>query len=53
MTFSNGATYTVEDLATGAGADVTDDCKTLGDSTFHFRATGAYRGVRRSLEISQ
>jgi hypothetical protein len=28
------------------------DCSGLGDS-FNFRATGAFRGVRRSLEISQ
>lgn len=51
MKFSNGATYTVVNIV--GTADVTDNCASLGSSSFQFRATGTYRGVRRSLEISQ
>jgi hypothetical protein len=51
MIFSNGATYEI----TGgpADTDITDDCSTLGSGSFDFRATGSYRGVRRTLEITQ
>ncbi len=52
MEFANSATYTVVNLAAGT-PDVTDNCATLGSTSFQFRATGTYRGVRRSLEISQ
>jgi Tfp pilus assembly protein PilX len=54
MVFTNkNATYSVENIAPGAVGDITDDCKVLGVKTFQFRATGAFNGVRRSLEISQ
>ena len=54
MIFSNGATYIVVDSAGGPMIlDLTDNCSLLGSSSFGFRTTGAYRGVRRSLEISQ
>lgn len=52
MVFSNGATYTITSDAPG-NPDITDDCSVLGNSSFGFRATGTYRGVRRTLEISQ
>jgi len=52
MTFSNLAEYTVVRAIAGS-PDVKDNCESLGDKTFEFRATGIYRGVRRSLEISQ
>ncbi len=52
MEFTNKATYTVVSMAVGS-PDVTDNCASLGSSSFQFRATGTYRGVRRSLEISQ
>lgn len=51
MLFSDAATYTV--VNTVSAADVTDNCASLGSSSFQFRATGTFRGVRRSLEISQ
>ena len=46
----SAVTYTV---TSGAGADVTHNCVTLGSGSFQFRATGEFRGVRRTLEISQ
>ncbi len=49
--FSNGATYTIVDSKTDV--DITDDCSVLVGDSFQFRATGTYRGVRRSLEINQ
>ena len=52
LTFANGATYTVTSNAP-SNPDVTDDCASLGSSSFGFRATGTYRGVSRTLEISQ
>lgn len=51
MVMSNGATYTI--AGEPGDTDVTNDCSVLGDATFQFRATGTYRGVRRTLEISQ
>jgi Tfp pilus assembly protein PilX len=51
LTMDNGATFTVTDVATNA--DVTGDCSRLGSASFQFRATGAYRGSSRALEISQ
>lgn len=51
MVFSNKADYTVVQIP--ANLSVKDKCSSLGDKTFQFRATGEYRGVRRSLEISQ
>ncbi len=50
--FSNEATYTIVDMG-GIAGDVTDNCSVLGNASFHFQATGTYRGVRRSLELSQ
>ncbi len=51
MLFSNAATYTVVNSA--GASDVTDNCSALGSSSFQFRASGTFRGVRRSLEITQ
>lgn len=34
-------------------ADITDDCTVLDSGSFIFRATGIYRSVRRTLEITQ
>ena len=51
MEFANKATYTVVNMA--GALDVTDNCASLGSSSFQFRTTGTYHGVRRSLEISQ
>lgn len=50
VVFSTDATYQIINVATGD--DITDDCSALGE-TFQFRATGMYRGVRRTLEITQ
>ena len=50
LTMINGATYVVVDVS--KGTDITADCSTLG-SAYTFRATGAYRGTSRALEISQ
>jgi len=49
--FANRATYTI----TGGPVetDITDDCSALGSGSFDFRATGSFRGVRRTLEITQ
>lgn len=52
MTFSSDATYLVTGVGAGA-PDVTDNCMTLGSSSFEFRATGTYHGTRRTLEITQ
>lgn len=52
MVFSNGALYSIVTIAV-PGVDVTDSCASLGSSSFGFRATGTYRGVRRTLEINQ
>lgn len=51
LVMDNGAIVSVEGV-NGQG-DVTDDCSALGSSSFGFRATGSYRGVRRTLEIDQ
>ena len=51
LVLDNGAIIQIEGLA-GQG-DITADCSGLGSSSFGFRATGSYRGVRRTLEISQ
>jgi len=54
LTFSAGITYTISSpSASGADTDITASCKTLGASSFQFRATGLYHGVRRTLEITQ
>jgi hypothetical protein len=34
-------------------ADIKDDCESMDSGLFRFRATGIYRGVRRTLEITQ
>lgn len=52
MTFSTGATYAITSDAAGNPV-ITDNCTALGSSSFGFRATGTYRGVSRTLEISQ
>lgn len=33
--------------------DVTNDCKPMGKNYFTFRATGTFRGLSRSLEVTQ
>ncbi len=52
MVFTSGATYKITSADIG-NTDVTLDCSALGSASFGFRATGEYRGVRRTLEISQ
>jgi hypothetical protein len=52
MTFSIEVQYAITSLATGS-LDVTDQCASLGSGSFGFRSTGTYRGVRRTLEVSQ
>jgi hypothetical protein len=51
LVFDNGATIQITNSANQA--DITDNCSVLGSASFGFRATGTYRGVRRTLEISQ
>lgn len=51
LIMDNGAIINLEGLA-GQG-DITADCSALGSSSFGFRASGTYRGVRRALEITQ
>ena len=54
MTFQEGGTYEVVGADDGEPeATITDDCMSLDSGLFHFRATGIYRGVRRTLEITQ
>ncbi len=52
MTFSIEVDYAITSTATSS-PDVTDNCASLGSGSFGFRSTGTYRGVRRTLEISQ
>lgn len=52
MTLSNGAAFKIVSTAPGQ-PDVTAGCMTLGTASFGFRATGTFRGVSRTLEISQ
>lgn len=52
LTMSNGAAFQLTSTAPGQ-PDITADCSVLGGASFGFRATGTYRGVRRTLEISQ
>ncbi len=52
LVFSSGATYDVASPSTPS-IDMTDQCASLGKKSFRFRATGTYRGSRRTLEISQ
>jgi hypothetical protein len=49
LLMDNKATFTID---SGAQKGITD-CSTLGSASFGFRATGAYRGSKRTLEISQ
>ncbi len=49
LVMDNGATFTID---SGAQKGITD-CSTLGSASFNFRATGAYRGSKRTLDISQ
>lgn len=51
LILDNGVVIQVKGLA-GQG-DITSDCSVLGSGSFGFRATGTYRGVSRTLEISQ
>ena len=46
---ANGAGFTID---SGAQKGITD-CSALGSASFNFRATGTYRGVKRTLEVSQ
>ncbi|MBX4211378.1 MAG: hypothetical protein KW806_01090 [Candidatus Yanofskybacteria bacterium] len=48
---ANGATFKISNIATSA--DITNDCRPLGGTTFQFRATATFRGVTRSLEVNQ
>lgn len=51
LTLPTGVTFHITNTANQA--DVTGDCSVLGTSSFGFRATGTYLGVRRTLEITQ
>lgn len=51
MTFTGDIMYSIVNAS--GDTDITDDCSVLGSSSFSFRATGVYRGVSRTLEISQ
>lgn len=55
LVMSNGATFTVNDLGSGApgSVDISNDCSGIGTTSFTFRATGRFRGTSRTLEISQ
>lgn len=50
LVMANTAEIGIVDLS---GADINDDCSTVGSSSFGFRSTGSYRGTARTLEISQ
>lgn len=52
LTFQNSAGFQIVDTSP-AQTDITVDCSVLGSSSFGFRATGTFRGVSRTLEISQ
>jgi hypothetical protein len=52
MPLPAGMTFQITALDAGQ-TDVTADCSTLGSSSFGFRATGTFRGIRRTLEITQ
>lgn len=52
MEFAGTVLFEIKSTEPG-NPDVTGDCSVLGSSSFGFRATGTYRGVRRTLEISQ
>jgi hypothetical protein len=49
LVMGNGATFNID---SGAQKGITD-CSALGSDTLTFRATGAYFGSQRTLEISQ
>ena len=49
VVMANGAGFTID---SGAQKGITD-CSALGSASFNFRATGTYRGVKRTLEVSQ
>lgn len=48
---TNGATVNIFKIPDNT--EITGNCSDLVGDSFQFRATGTYRGVRRSLEISQ
>ena|ERR1051326_4488443 len=52
LQLDNGATFQITLLAPGQ-PDITADCSALGTASFGFRATGTFRGVRRTLEVTQ
>jgi hypothetical protein len=54
MELPDGVSYEVVG-AVGGGTDgtITNQCDALNTGSFHFRATGIYRNVRRTLEITQ
>lgn len=50
---TNGSIFTISSLS-ASPVNVVNDCRPLGvGDTFKFRATGQYKGVARSLEVSQ
>lgn len=58
LTFEyTGADYEIRGTDEQDGAptdgDITADCRSLNTNLFNFKATGIYRGVRRTLEITQ
>lgn len=51
LTLPTGVSFAIANTADQS--DITGDCSVLGSSSFGFRATGTYLGVRRTLEITQ
>lgn len=51
LVLPSGVSFKIANTANQA--DITGDCSALGSSSFGFRATGTYLGVRRTLEITQ
>lgn len=49
---TNGATFKIASLS-ASPIDITNDCRPLGGTIFQFRATATFRGVARSLEVTQ
>jgi hypothetical protein len=52
LVFDTGATITIATTDIGS-PDISEDCSVIGSASFEFRATGNFRGSRRTLEISQ
>ncbi|HYU64972.1 MAG TPA: hypothetical protein VEK36_01765 [Candidatus Paceibacterota bacterium] len=49
---TNGAIFNIASLS-ATNVDLTNDCRPLGKNYFKIRSTGTFRGISRSLEVSQ